>query len=300
MTVTIVIAGGSGFLGSALVRRWRAAGHRVLILTRQPRNEDDISWDPGGQDTTWMVALDDADAVVNLAGEGIADKRWTTARKAAILDSRVRATRAVVEAIRSSRQPPRVLINASAVGVYGADRRDELLTETSPPGSDFLAQVCVRWEAEAAAAPDRTRVVMVRTGLVLSADGGVLPQMARPFRMFAGGPVGSGRQYMPWIHLADWMALVDWALAGTHSGPLNATGPAPVTNEEFSRALGRALKRPSLMRAPASVLRLALGEMADALLLSGQRAIPENAQRGGFTFAFATVDEALRDIYGPT
>ena len=296
--MTIVIAGGSGFLGSALVRRWRADGHRVLILTRRPRGEDDVRWDPGRGDTDWMAALHHVDVVVNLAGEGIAGKRWTASRKAAILDSRVRATRAIAEAVRTSRTPPRVLLSASGVGFYGSDRGDEALTEESSSGADFLAEVCTRWEAEAAAAAAATRVVLLRTAPVLAREGGPLPLMAMPFRLFAGGRVGSGRQYMPWIHLADWMAMTDWAIAtSVVAGPLNVTAPEPVTNAEFTRALGHTLGRPSIVPAPAFALRLALGEMADELLLGGQRALPAKALHHGFSFRFETVDAALRDIY---
>jgi uncharacterized protein (TIGR01777 family) len=297
--MTIVVAGGSGFLGSALADRWRAEGHRVLVLTRRPRREDDVRWTTDSSETTWMRALDGADAVVNLAGEGIADKRWTAARKAAILDSRIRATRAIVEAIRRVERPPRTLISSSGIGIYGATRGDETLTEDSAIGSDFLARTCRDWEIEANAAAPVARVVLLRTSMVLARQGGALPQMARPFRLFAGGPVGSGQQYMSWIHVDDWTAMVRWALAtGTVAGALNVAAPAPVTNAEFSRALGRAMGRPAFMRAPAFALRLALGEMADELLLGGQRALPAKAQQHGFQFGFATVEAALHDIYG--
>ena len=296
--MTIVVAGGSGFLGSALVDGWRADGHRVLVLTRRPQRADDVAWSAGGSDTAWTAAIENADAVVNLAGEGIADKRWTASRKAAILDSRVRSTRALVSAITSARNPPRTLISASAIGYYG-DRGEEVLTEDSRPGSDFLAQVCRQWEEEALAAGGVTRVVLLRTGIVLSRNGGALPQMALPFRFFAGGPAGTGRQYMSWIHLADWLSMVRWALTNAAiAGPLNLTGPAPVTNAEFARALGNALHRPALLPAPAVALRLALGEMADSLLLTGQRVLPAKAQGQGYQFKFATADAALQDIYG--
>ena len=296
--MTIVVAGGSGFLGSALVDHWRAHGERVLVLTRRPRREDDVRWSTDSSETTWIRALDGADAVVNLAGEGIADKRWTTARKAAIVDSRIRATRALVEAIRRVDRPPRTLISASGVGIYGATRGDEILTEDSAIGSDFLARTCRDWEGEANAAAPVARVVLLRTSMVLARQGGALPQMARPFTFFAGGPVGSGQQYMSWIHLDDWTSMVRWALAtGSVAGPLNVAAPAPATNAEFSRALGRAMRRPAFIRAPAFALRLALGEMADDLLLGGQRALPARAQQHGFQFRFGTVDEALRDIY---
>ena len=296
--MTIVIAGGSGFLGSALTASWRAGGHRVVILTRQPRREDDVAWMPGGSDTAWRTAVDGADVVVNLAGVGIADKRWTPARKAAILDSRVRATRALVEAIAAARSSPRVLISASGIGIYGTARGDQPITEETPPGSDFIATVCQRWEAEANAAAAITRVVLLRTGVVLARTGGALPQMAMPFRFFAGGPVGTGRQYLSWIHADDWVRMVTWVAAESRAiGAVNATAPNPVTNAEFSRALGRAMGRPALLPAPAFALRLAFGELADALLLGGQRGLPSKAQRLGFTFRFEDVDRSLQSIY---
>src|SRR5688572_24169375 len=185
--VTIVIAGGSGFLGTALAAAWRAEGHRVFALTRRPRRDGDIAWSPGGSDRGWMAAIDGADAVVNLAGEGIADKRWTAARKSAILESRIAATRAVVAAIRAARTPPGALISSSAIGIYGT-RGEEPLTEDTQPGSDFLAEVCRAWEAEAATAAPITRIVFLRSGVVLARSAGALPKIALPFRFFAGGP----------------------------------------------------------------------------------------------------------------
>ena len=294
----IVIAGGSGFLGTSLAGTWRRDGHRVVVLTRQPRREGDVAWSANAGDQSWMGVVDGADAIVNLAGEGIADTRWTSARKAALLESRVRTTRAIVTAIASARTPPTTLISSSAIGIYGT-RGDEPLTEDTPPGTDFLAQVCRAWEAEASAVAPVTRLVLLRTGVVLAKEGGALPQIARPFRFFAGGPLGSGQQYMSWIHVADWVAMVRWALANPAvTGPLNLTAPSPVTNAEFSRALGRALRRPAFMRAPSFALRLALGEMADALLLGGQRVLPVKAQKLGCGFAYETLESALREIYG--
>jgi uncharacterized protein (TIGR01777 family) len=294
----IVVAGGSGFLGSALVASWRSEGHQVTVLTRQPRGDDQLAWSPGTSgDGSWTRAVGAADAVINLAGESIAGRRWTTARKAAIRDSRVRATRALAAAITMAPQPPSVFISASGVGVYGP-RGDEPVTEDTPPGFDFLASVCRDWESEALVASSSTRVVLLRTGLVLSKKGGALPQIALPFQVFAGGPLGSGRQYMPWIHLEDWLALTRWALTTPSvTGPLNFAAPNPVTNAEFARALGRALGRPAFMPAPAFALRLALGEMADALLLTGQRVLPAKARALGFGFRYETIDEALRAIY---
>jgi uncharacterized protein (TIGR01777 family) len=294
--MTIVVAGGTGFLGSALVAAWRAEGHQVLVLTRRPRHADEIPWMPGNGSSSVSV-IDGAQAVVNLAGESIAGARWTAARKRAILDSRTAATRALAAAIRSARTPPAVFLSASGVGIYGTG--GAIATESTPPGTDFLAEVCRAWEAAASEAAAHCRVVLLRTGVVLDRTHGALPQMALPFRFFAGGPVGSGRQYISWIHREDWVALARWALlAESASGPLNLTAPQPVTNAEFSRALGRAMRRPALLRVPGFALRLALGEMADALLLEGQRVLPEKAQRLGFTFRYETLDAALRAIYG--
>ncbi len=209
-------------------------------------------------------------------------------------------TRRLVDAMHAATRPPRVFVSGSGVGYYGP-RGDELVTETTPAGGDFLAEVCVAWEAEARRAADRTRVVCVRTGLVLERDGGALPQMLPPFRFGAGGPVGSGRQYWPWIHRADWVAMVRWAIASERvDGPLNAVAPAPVTNSAFAKALGRAMHRPAFMPAPAFALKLLLGEMADALLLSGQRAIPAKAERLGFTFQYRDLDAALAALFART
>ena len=293
----IVVAGGSGFLGGALVRAWRGEGHEVKVLTRHPASADDVPWAPQPSAGGWRSTLEGAGAVVNLAGEGIADQRWTEARKAAILSSRVAATRALGLAIRECTQPPRIFISASAVGYYGA-RAAEPLTEESAPGSDFLASVCQSWERETDAAAGIARVVLLRTGLVLSRTGGALPKMALPFRFCVGGRVGTGHQYMSWIHLQDWVEMVRWALRTDVSGPLNLTAPAPVTNREFTRALGAAMHRPTLFPVPALALQGMLGrEFADALLLGGQRVLPARAERLGFQFRFGTIVSALRDIF---
>lgn len=277
----VVIAGASGFLGRPLSRALAADGHTVISL-------------PRGSTTD----VDGSDVVVNLAGESIAGRRWSAAHKQHILDSRVTTTKNLANAIRSAARPPGVFVSGSAVGYYGP-LGGEIVTEDAPAGHDFLATVCARWESEAiAAASDRTRVVLVRTGLVLERDGGALPQMLPPFWFGAGGPVGSGRQYWPWIHRADWIAMVRWAIATPAvSGPLNATAPAPVTNKAFAAALGRAMHRPSFMPAPAFALRLLLGEMADALLLSGQRAVPAKAELLGFAFKYAQLDDALAALF---
>lgn len=300
----IVIAGGNGFLGRSLAARLADDGHRVVLLTRgraraaAPPRAQLATWTPDGAVGRWADDIEGAAAVVNLAGESIAGKRWSPEHKQTIRDSRVLATRSLVGAIGRAAHPPAVFISGSAVGFYGP-LGDEIATEETPPGSDFLADVCVRWEAEAnRAAGPHTRVVCVRTGLVLEKDGGALPAMLPPFRFGAGGPLGSGRQYWPWIHRADWVDLVRWTMLTTAvEGPVNATAPAPVTNADFARALGRALHRPSFLPAPAFALRLALGEMADALLLSGQRAVPAKAERLGYAFRYSRLNDALGAIF---
>ena len=285
-----IVAGGTGFLGSALAASLRVGGHDVLVMTRQPKGGNDVPWtDPS--------VFDGADAVINLAGEPLDAGRWTGARKASILDSRIHATETIVKSISSVTRRPAVLLNASAIGVYGA-HGSEALTEDSPSGSDFLASVCVKWEAAAMAAAWTTRVVLLRTGLVLDRTGGALPKLARPFKLFAGGRVGSGDQYWSWIHRDDWTRLVRWAIDTAEvKGPINLTAPSPVTNREFTDALARALHRPALAPAPAFALRLALGEMADAMILSGQRVLPATATRSGFEFRYPDLESALRQIY---
>ena len=295
---TIIVAGGTGLLGTALVESLRLDGESVTVLTRQPRRAHEVRWSPGETDGSWTSAFSDAKAVINLAGASIAGGRWTAARKAAIRESRTQATSALVRAIAGARKPPSVFVSSSAVGFYGA-RGDEPTTETTAPGSDFLAAVCRDWEAIANQAAGLSRVVLVRSGVVLAREGGALPQLALPFKLFAGGPVGTGRQFVSWIHIHDWVAMMKWALATTTvAGAVNATAPVPVTNEEFARTLGRVLGRPSWMKAPAFAVRLALGEMADALVLGGQRVLPDVAQQHGFVFRYPTLEGALRDIYG--
>lgn len=293
------MTGGTGFLGGALVDALRAGGNEVLVLTRNPaRDGGEVQWSPGRGLGSWAAAFEGAGAVINLAGAPIAEGRWTEARKTSILASRVEATRAVVSALRAAAAEGAVLLNGSAVGYYGTHRGDAL-DESSPPGHDFLAKVCLEWEAEALEARAIARVVLLRTGFVVARDGGALPRLALPFHFFAGGPLGSGRQVMSWIHRDDWVAMVRWALTSTGvSGPLNLTAPSPVTNREMAAAVGRALHRPAFMPAPSFALRLMLGEMADALILNGQRVLPRVAQEHGFRFQYESIDEALAEIYG--
>ena len=307
----IVIAGGTGFLGRPLAESLGAAGHEVLVLSRRappaaPPGQvwsgtagvRAAAWTAGDEPGGWGHVVDGAHAVINLAGESIAARRWSDEHKARMRASRLETTRAIGRAIAAAAQPPAVLVSSSATGYYGS-RGDTRLVEQSTPGDDFLARLCVEWEQAAReAGGPATRVVVVRTGVVLERDGGALAKMLLPFRLFAGGPMGTGGQYMSWIHRRDWIALVAWLLRGGEDGPFNATAPEPVTNAEFSRALGQALGRPSWLPAPAFALKTLLGEMADALLLSGQRVIPQRALEGGFNFAFPTLDLALADILG--
>jgi uncharacterized protein len=298
----IVISGGTGFLGRPLTDALVHDGHEVVLLTRGAGSPDPpvrrVTWRPDGSVGAWAAELDGAGAIVSLTGESIAGHRWSVAQKQRILDSRLLATKSVCEAIRRGSTPPTVLVGGSAVGYYGP-LGDQLATEDTPPGHDFLAGVCVKWEAETnQAASPRTRIVCIRTGIVLARDGGALPQMLPPFWFGAGGPVGSGRQFWPWIHRQDWIDLVRFAIANPAvTGPLNATAPQPVTNKEFAKALGRAMHRPALMPAPGFALKLLLGEMAEGLLLSGQRAVPAKAQRLGFKFRYEKVDAALAALF---
>jgi len=293
----VVITGGTGFLGAALVKALRGDGHDVIVLTRRSaRAPGEVQWTLTNGLDLWARSFEGVGTVINLAGEPIAEGRWTRARKRAILSSRLEATSGVVAALRAAGAPGATLLSGSAIGYYGTPGNAPL-DESSPPGNDFLATVCREWEAEAREA--EARVVLLRTGLVLARDGGALRQLALPFHFFAGGPLGSGRQVMSWIHRDDWIAMVRWALANPGvSGPLNLTAPAPVTNRELATALGRALHRPSFLPAPAFALRLALGEMADAMILNGQRVLPRVAMNGGFAFKYASVDDALAEIYG--
>lgn len=297
-----MLAGASGFLGQPLARSLAAGGHDLVLLTRSPARAHPgiraVTWRPDGTAGGWAEALDGADAVVNLAGESIAEGRWTPARKAALTESRLLSTRSLIAAIDLARPRPPLLVSSSAVGYYGP-HGDERLTEADDAGSDFLGRLSLEWERAAQAAESGgTRVVLLRTGLVLERDGGALKAMLLPFQLGVGGPLGSGTQYWPWIHRADWIALTQFLLAHPNArGPVNATAPIPVTNDEFSRTLSRVLGRPCLFRAPAFALRLAMGEMADALLLKGQRVVPTRAQEMGFRFTHEALEPALRAIF---
>jgi len=294
----VVLAGGSGFLGGALSAHLRSVGHQVQSLTRKPRPgpPDFIAWSPDGSASgDWAAAVNRADAVVNLAGEGIADARWTAERKATLLRSRVLATRSLVAAMATCRNPPGVFVSGSAVGYYGA-HGDEPIAENTPAGSDFLARLCVDWEHEAALAQPITRLALVRTGLALAADGGALAKMLLPFKLGLGTTLGSGNQFMPWIHTRDWTSLVTWLITNERAqGAFNATAPEPVTNADFTHTLGHALHRPAILHAPGFIMKAVMGEMS-GMLLTGQRVVPARAEQMGFRFQFRELKPALEDV----
>ena len=292
----IVVAGGSGFIGEPLVRRLMANGHDVAVLSRNPSKVETgrgVAWD-GRSPGAWSAEAAAADAIVNLAGENIGEGRWTDARKRRLIDSRLNATRALVEAIRAQPAGRRTFINASAVGFYG-DRGDESLDESSDRGAGFLADLVVEWEAAAREAEPVARPVIVRFGIVLAANGGALGKMLPAFKLGAGGPIGSGKQWMSWIDRDDVVRLIEWALTSEAvRGTYNATAPHPVRNRDFGRALGAALHRPAILPTPALALRLALGgERAGELLLTSQRVLSAKAQREGFAFDFPTIGASL-------
>jgi uncharacterized protein (TIGR01777 family) len=307
----IVIAGGTGFLGSPLAEMYAEEGHDVRVLTRSLMPGDTrhdpgtgvpgvtrVGWKADGKTGPWAAVLEDADALINLAGESIAGKRWSPQRKAQLHDSRILATRSLAVALKAASHPPAAFISGSAVGYYGPSG-DEPRTEESGPGTDFLAQLCVDWEKEARGAyRPETRVVLLRTGIVLERSGGALVEMMRAFRLFAGGRLGSGRQCMSWIHRLDWIEIIRWLVqTSAVSGAVNATAPHPVTNREFARKLGRAMRRPSLLPAPAFALKLALGPIAESIL-TGQRVLPAVALKHGYHFRYPEIDQAFRGIFG--
>jgi uncharacterized protein (TIGR01777 family) len=297
--VIVLVSGASGLVGSALVPALRAAGHSVRRLVRPGRaaGPEDISWDPenGGLDPATLAGCD---AVVHLAGENIAARRWSEAQKRRLRDSRVGPSARLAAALAAMPDRPRVLVQASAVGFYG-DRGDEILTESSPPGRGFLPSLCLEWEqASAAAAAAGIRVVHPRFGIILSPRGGALAKMLPPFRLGIGGVVGSGGQYWPWLALDDAVGIVERALADESlRGTVNAVVPQPATNREFTATLARVLRRPAVIPLPAFALRLALGEMG-SLLLESARVVPQRLREVGYRHRYPDLDEALRHLLG--
>jgi uncharacterized protein len=302
----ILITGSTGLVGKALTTDLQRAGHTVCRLmrpgssSRSSRTEEssqgfDVTWDPASGELGGAAV--GADAVVNLAGASIAGGRWTPARKKELGTSRVDTTRALVNALARMSARPRVMISASAVGIYG-NRGDEVLTEASAKGTDFLSSVAADWEAEAIKAEALgIRVVLARFGIILARHGGGLPQMVRPFQFGLGGKLGSGQQWMSWIVLDDVVQLLRTAIEnGSVRGPVNFVSPQPVRNVEFTKALAGVLHRPALLAAPAFALRLAMGEMADEMILSSQRCLPKSAEGFGYGFVHSEISEALRSV----
>lgn len=288
----VVITGASGLIGGALARALRARGASVTGVTRNPasRAPNGVTW------VSWRGlpdAVSGAHAVFHLAGAGIADRRWTEKRKAELRESRIDTARQVVEAIRGAGEKPSVLVSSSAVGYYG-DRGDEELTEASGAGDGFLAQLCQDWEAASAGAGIRT--VNLRTGLVLAKGGGFLKPQMLPFKLGLGGPVGRGRQWLPWVHIDDVVGMMTWATeSNAVTGALNATAPTPVRQSDFAKALGRAVHRPALLPTPPQLFSLLLGEGGELMTMS-TRALPQRARELGYSFQFAQIDTALADV----
>lgn len=290
---TIVVSGATGMIGQALVGRLRANGHTVRRLVRSSAEAGDVSWDPA-RGILPASAIEGAYAVVHLAGAPIAE-RWTAKQKVAIRESRVLGTALIAGAIAAAASKPAVMLSGSAIGYYG-DRGDEPVDETSTPGSDFLARVVQDWESAAApAAVAGTRLVLPRTGIVLSPRGGALERLLVPFRLGVGGPIGGGAQWMSWISLEDHLRAIEFALFGERlAGAVNLVAPNPVTNATFASTLGRVLNRPALVPVPGFALELLYGEMARATILSGQRVRPAALSDAGFEFRFPTLEQALR------
>lgn len=298
----VVVAGGTGFLGRALTRALIERGDEVVVLSRREGESPglrQVVWNARpGEPRPWWEEVDGADAVVNLAGTPVlSGLRWSDAHKQQVLGSRLDATAALRDAIAAAGRRPSVLLNASAVGYYGF-RDATPVDESAPAGTDFLAQVVRRWEeATVPVAAMGVRVVLLRIGVVLAKDGGALPRMLLPFRLGVGGPLGSGAQWMPWIHLDDVVGLMLHALdLPTVEGPVNAVAPQGVDNATFSRALGKAMRRPAFMPTPAFAMKLLMGE-ASSLVLEGQHPVPKKALASGYEFRWPTLDEALGNIF---
>lgn len=295
----VIVGGGTGLIGSALCSALRAEGHDVRVLTRGSAGEGRVSWDPenGRFDPDVLAGVD---AVVNLAGTSIGERRWNDATRASIRRSRVTGTQLLADAIAAAPQPPRVFLSGSAVGFYGSCG-DDLLDEGSPRGHGFLADLAGEWEAAANGAAEATRVVTARSGVVLSRDGGALAKQLLPFRLGLGGRLGPGKQWLPWISLTDEVRALMFLLASDVAGPVNLVAPNPVRQAEFARSLARVLRRPAILPTPVSALRLALGrDLVAELLLASQRVVPRRLLDAGFEFADPNLDGFLASEFAPT
>ncbi len=299
----VIITGGSGLIGQALAADLLKDDFEVIVLSRDaqrrganlPSGVRLEQWD-GRSAQGWGHLVEQGAAIVNLAGENIGERRWTEARKQAIIESRLRAGKAVSEAVAKARNKPDVVIQASAIGYYGS-RTDEILTEKSPPADDFMSRICQQWEpATAPVEQAGVRRVVVRSGVVLSRQGGAFPRMIMPFNFFAGGPLGSGKQWISWIHVRDEVAGLRFLMDNPNaSGVYNLTSPYPLKNVDFERAIGRVMRRPAIIPTPAFAIRLLFGEMA-ITVLEGQRVAPERLEKEGFVFNYPRIEEALRDL----
>lgn len=299
----VIIAGGTGLIGRALSEYLIKGKHEVLVLSRSPQKARDMpsgvqlaEWDSATA-AGWGNHVNSADALINLAGAGIADAPWSDKRKELIRNSRIEAGQAVMDAIERASQLPSVLIQASAVGYYGSTQKDEVITEDSPAGSDFLAEVCQDWEASTAGVEAAgVRRAIIRTGIVLSNKGGAWPKIQLPFKLFAGGPLGSGQQWYPWIHIVDEIRAILFILENeAASGAFNLSAPEPVTNKHMAKAIGEEMNRPAFLPAPGFVLRGVLGDMS-TIVLDGQRAIPKRLTDLGFTYTYPNVEAAIQEL----
>lgn len=297
--MNILITGGTGLVGRHLIPRLLELKHKVTVVTRNPEKARQIFSD---RVTYWkglagQTHLNEIDAVINLAGEPIADKRWTEAQKQRLCHSRWNMTQQLVDLINASDTPPEVFISGSAIGYYG-DLGEVVVNEEEPPHNEFTHKLCARWEQIACGAQsDKTRICLLRTGAVLARHGGMLAKLLPIFRLGVGGPIGDGRQYLAWIHIDDMVNAMLWLLDNDLRGPFNMVSPYPVRNEQFAHALGHALHRPAIMRAPAMVVRMMMGE-SSVLVLGGQRALPKRLEAAGFAFRWHDLEEALQDLVG--
>jgi uncharacterized protein (TIGR01777 family) len=293
----ILIGGSHGLVGTALIKSLETEGHEIFRLVRHaPTSKTEVEWSPDRYSIA-LARIEGFDAVVNLAGESIAEGRWTDDKKRRIRESRVKGTKLLGDALANLAVPPKALVCASAIGYYG-NRGDELLTETSAPGDDFLAKVCAEWEDATALATEKgIRVVNARFGVILDTNGGALKKMLPPFRMGVGGKIGSGKQWMSWIALDDVVGGIQFALANDSiKGPVNFVAPVPVTNAEFTKTLGKVLSRPTVLPIPAFAIKLLFGEMGEALLLGSQRVAPERLAAAGYKFGYPQLEQALVHI----
>lgn len=296
----VVVTGGTGFLGTPLVETLAERGDDVVVLTRGAAATRGrvrlVPW-TATSEGPWLEEIDRADAVVHLAGSGLLDERWSKARIDDVRASRIDSARLIAQRIATGKTAVKVFVSSSGVGYYGTARGDSICTEDTPPGTDLVARICVDWEDAALRARDATRVVCLRMGVILGSDGGALAKLAGPFRAFVGGPVGSGNQYFPWIHVCDTVRAITFALdEAAIQGPINVAAPEPVTMNAFAKALGRALHRPSLFRVPAIAMKVILGGRAE-VLLTGQRVVPTKLNEAGFAFVYPELQGALAHLF---